>query len=140
MAKPIFHAESSARRFGGQPEDYLPIHDFMDSSKGSIADNRHRALTHNAWFISNVIERVFGHYLVVTLPSGASRKVSTREVAEQHVLEDFGGRFIPSAQDYLARIPMAAWMNNGKGSPPSFEAVENAKQAVSRRRHGKAED
>ena len=67
MAKPIFHAESSARRFGGTPEDYLPIHDLMDSSKGAVADNRHRALTHNAWFLSNIIERVFGHTITVTL-------------------------------------------------------------------------
>jgi hypothetical protein len=136
MAKPIFHAESSARRFGGTPDDYLPIHDFMDSSKGAIADNRHRALTHNAWFISTVIERVFGHFITVTLPNGNPKKVSTREIAEQHVLEDFGGRFIPTAQDYLCRIPMELWMNNGPrgSSPPSHEAIENARQAVERRK------
>jgi hypothetical protein len=115
MAKPIFHAESSARRFGGTPELYLPIHDFMDSSKGAIADNRHRALTHNSWFISNVIEKVFGFY--IELPNG--RKVSTREVAEQHVLEDFGGQYIPTAQDYLQEIEIQPWMNNGMGEKPS---------------------
>jgi hypothetical protein len=133
MAKPIFHAESSARRFGGKPEDYLPLHDFMDSSKGSVADNRHRALTHNAWFLSNVIERVFGHYLTVTLPNGRQKKVSTREVAEQHVLEDYGGRFIPTAQDFLAKIPIEAWMDNGKGDPPSHEAISMARAAIERR-------
>jgi hypothetical protein len=106
----------------------------MDSSKGAIADNRHRALTHNAWFISNVIEKVFGHFIVVTMPSGKSKKVSTREVAEQHVLEDFGGRFIPSAQDFLAKIPMEPWMNNGIGVPPSYEAIELARAAVERRK------
>jgi hypothetical protein len=133
VAKPVFHAESSARRFGGKAEDYLEIHDFMDSSKGAMADNRHRALTHNAWFLSNVIERVFGHTITVTLASGAQKKVSTRSVAEQHVLEDFAGKFIPSAQDYLAGIPMAAWMNNGVGIPPSYEAIDNARAAVERK-------
>jgi hypothetical protein len=45
--------------------------------------------------------------------------------------------------DYLARIPIEDWMNNGMrgSSPPSFEAVENAREAVSRRRvHGKTEE
>jgi hypothetical protein len=139
MAKPIYHAESSARRFGGCPKDYLPIHDFMDSSKGAVADNRHRALTHNAWFISNVIERVFGHSLTVLMANGKEKQVSTREVAEQHVLEDYGGRFIPTAQDFLCKIPMEPWMNNApRGTaPPSHEAIENARQAVSRRANGK---
>lgn len=133
MAKPIFHAQSSARRFGGKPEDYLAIHDLMDSSKGAVADNRHRALTHNAWFLSNVIEKVFGHSIQVTLANGLKKTVSTREVAEQHVLEDYGGRFIPTAQDFLARIPIEPWMDNGKGDPPSHEAISIAKKAVKRR-------
>lgn len=50
MAKPYIHAISSAKRFGGKPEDYIEIHNLMDSSKGAIPDNRHRALTHNSWF------------------------------------------------------------------------------------------
>lgn len=124
MSKPWIHAESSARRWGGEPQDYIEIHNFMDSSKGTIADNRHRALTHNAWFLSNVLERVFG----VVIENSAGRKVSVRDVGEQHVLEDFSGRFIPSAQDYLESIPMADWMNNGKkGSPPSFRTIDNGK-------------
>lgn len=51
MSKPMVHAESSVRKWGGKPEDYMPIHNLMDSSKGTIADSRHRALTHNTWFI-----------------------------------------------------------------------------------------
>lgn len=119
MSKPYIHATSSARRWGGVPEDYLPIHDFMDSSKGTIADDRHRALTHNAWFLSTVLERVFGHNIITS----TGRKVSVRDIGEQHVLEDFGGRFIPSAQDYLEGIPHQPWMRNGRdGVPPSFRA------------------
>jgi len=44
MAKPFIHAESSVKRWGGKPEDYIEIHNLMDSSKGAIADHRHRAL------------------------------------------------------------------------------------------------
>jgi len=33
MYKPWIHAKNSARKFGGVPEDYLPIHNLMDSSQ-----------------------------------------------------------------------------------------------------------
>jgi len=38
-----YHALSSVKRFGGKPEDYLPIHEFFDESKSHFADFRHRA-------------------------------------------------------------------------------------------------
>lgn len=114
MAKPYVHALRSVRRWGGVPEDYLPIHDLLDASKAALADNRHRALTHNAWFLSVILERIFGP----TLTNADGRVVSVRDVGEQHVLEDFGGRYIPTAQDFLAAIPHEAWMD-GHGPPPS---------------------
>lgn len=122
MAKPFIHAESSAKKFGGKPEDYIEIHNFMDSSKAVLADNRHRALTHNSWFISVVLERVFG----VTICNSEGKMVLVRDIGEQHVLEDFGGEFIPSAQDYLQALDYQPWMN-AKGLPPSREKVEAAK-------------
>ncbi len=115
MSKPFIHAKSSAKRFGGEPSDYIEIHNFLDSSKGAIADNRHRAFTHNAWFISNVNERDFG----VTIKNADGREVSTRDVAEQHVLEDYRGRFIPSAQDFLQEMEFKSWMQNGEGENPA---------------------
>jgi hypothetical protein len=121
MAKPYVHALTSAKRWGGEPEDYIGIHELMDSSKQALADNRHRALTHNAWFIGFVLPRVFGE----TFVNSADRVVSTRDVGEQHVLEDFGERFIPTAQDYLQGIPYEKWMNNGReGAPASFRQIE----------------
>lgn len=136
MAKPEIHAKSSAKRFGGTWEDYVEIHKLMDSSKGAMADNRHRALTHNAWFISEIIERVKFQNSTSCKPDGRfytiinsdGKEISVREIAEQHVLEDFGMRFIPSAQDYLQEMEMKAWMNNGVGgSPTSFKKIESNK-------------
>lgn len=125
VSKPYIHAVSSARQYGGEPEDYIEIHNLMDSSKASFADNRHRALTHNAWFVGVILEKVFG----TTFVNSAGRTISVRDIGEQHVLEDFHGRFIPTAQDYLEGIPFADWMNNGrKGSPPSHRGVLNRKQ------------
>ena len=125
MSKPYIHAVSSARRFGGVPEDYIEIHNLLDSSKGAIADNRHRALTHTSWFLSTILEKIFG----VVIENSAGRKVSVRDVGEQHILEDFGGRFIPTAQDYLAEMEHKDWMLNGKGLPPqSFVKLDKPKQ------------
>lgn len=128
MSKPYIHALSSARRYGGKPEDYLDIHNFMDSSKGAIADNRHRALTHNSWFLSVVLERVFG----VTIENSDGKRVSVRDIGEQHILEDYGGRFIPSAQDFLQEIEFKEWMQNGAGSPPpSFKRLADKGKRIS---------
>lgn len=135
MSKPWIHAESSARKFGGKPEDYIDLHNLMDSTKGTMADSRHRALTHNSWFIApnGPLERIFG----VNLTNSDGRLVSVRELGEQHILEDFGNRFIPSAQDYLQEINIKEWMIQGKGAPPSFALIYNkaktmVKKTVSR--------
>ena len=115
MSKPYIHALSSAKQFGGKPEDYLPIHNLMDSSKATIADSRHRALTHNSWFVGTVLELIFG----TTFTNSDGKVISVRDIGEQHVLEDFKMRFIPSAQDYLQEIEIKDWMVSGAGMPPS---------------------
>ena len=124
MAKPYIHAQSSARKYGGVPEDYIEIHNLMDSSKSAFPDNRHRAITHNAFFIGHILEKIFG----VVITNSVGKKVSVRDIGEQHVLEDFKGKFIPSAQDYLQEIEYKPWMQNGNGVPPSFEKIERKKR------------
>jgi hypothetical protein len=114
--KAHIHAESSAKKFGGKAKDYLAIHEFMDCSKGVVADHRHRALTHNTWFIMHILPRVFGE----TITNSRGKKVSVRDIGEQHVHEDYRGKFIPSAQDFLQAMRYEEWMNNGdSGYPPS---------------------
>ncbi|MGI9472947.1 MAG: DUF6915 family protein [Rubripirellula sp.] len=115
MAKPWVHAQSSARRFGGEAEDYLELHNHIDSTKSAFADNRHRAMTHNAWYIGpgGPLEMAFG----ATLTNRDGKQVSVRAIAEQHVMEDFGG-FIPTLQDFLCEMEFQPWMN-GQGEPPS---------------------
>jgi hypothetical protein len=137
MSKPYIHAVSSARQFGGVPEDYIKIHNMMDSSKGQIADARHRALTHNAWFIApdGPLELIFG----VTITNADGRKISVRDIGEQHILEDFGN-FIPSAQDYLQEIDIQPWMDNGRGVPPSFAKVYDKIRKTGRSRRSPKSD
>lgn len=126
MAKPYYHALSSAKRYGGEWEDYMEIHEFMDSSKAAVPDNRHRALTHNSWFIGTVIPKVFGETFN---RKSDGKTVQSRDIAEQHVLEDYQNRFIPSAQDFIGEMEFKDWMQNGMGeSPPSHKKVEAMKQ------------
>lgn len=99
---------------GGKWQEYVDIHDLMDSSKKAFGDNRHRALTHNAWFVGEIIEKVFGH----TRLNSDGKVYCTRDVAEQHCAEDFKG-FIPTACDFLQSMDAEPWMNNGAGTPPS---------------------
>ena len=101
--KPYLHARSSARKYGGEPEDYLPLHDFMDSTKAAHASVKHRAVLHSAFGIY-LAERVFGH----NVTNSAGRQVSVRDVAEQHVLEDLGT--IPSLDDWLDCMELKPWM------------------------------
>lgn len=127
MSKPYIHALSSAKKFGGTPDDYLDIHNFLDSSKSAVAHNSHRALTHNSWFISVVIPAVFGE---VFERKSDGKKISSRDIAEQHVLEDYGGRFIPSAQDFLGNLNFQDWMQNGHGKPPSFAQFNKERRKI----------
>jgi len=116
MSKPYFHAQSSAKKYGGIWEDYMEIHEFLDSSKSAFPDNRHRALTHNSWFIGFVLPKVFGE----TFKRKSDNKiVNTRDIGEQHVLEDYKLKFIPTPQDFLQEMDFLPWMQNGMGDSPS---------------------
>lgn len=114
MSKPWIHAKSSARKFGGVADDYMDIHQLMDSSKSVVADNRHRVLTHNSWFLF-ILERIFG----VTRTNSGGREYSVRDVGEQHIMEDYGNRFIPTPQDYIEHMAYQPWMGNDHSSAPS---------------------
>lgn len=115
MAKAHIHAISSAKKFGGSPENYLAIHLLLDSSKQVIASNLHRCLTHNSWFIANILPKIFGN----TIKNSDGKDVSVADIGEQHVLEDFNMKFIPTPQDYIENMEFKDWMNNGIGEAPN---------------------
>ena len=102
--KPLIHSKSSVRKYGGAIEDYLPIHDFMDSTKAVMADIRHRAILHSAFGIY-LVEKVFGTYIT----NAQGKHVSVRDIAEDHVIEDLG--FIPSMENYLQNMQTQPWMS-----------------------------
>lgn len=106
MAHCYYHALSSVRKWGGEVEDYLPLHQWFDQSKAILADPRHRALRHHAEGIFK-LEALFG----ATLVNADGRTVPVRLIGEQHVREDLG--FIPSFADWARLITPQAWMLRG---------------------------
>lgn len=117
MSKPYIHARSSARRFGGIPEDYMDIHNLMDDSKSSVADVRHRAVFHSAYGIF-IVEKMFG----ATRENADGKTYSVRDIAEQHVLEDLG--FIPSLEQWLKDMPIEPWMQGKRAKPNATEIAD----------------
>lgn len=103
MSHAFIHAERSAKRWGGQPEDYLAIHEFLDQTKHHLPDNRHRMVLHNGFGIL-LAERCFGPQF----ENSAGRRIFTKYVCEQHILEDLG--FIPSLAECLDGLPLEPWI------------------------------
>jgi hypothetical protein len=120
---PIIHTENSMRKFGGKtPEDFeafLVIHKKMDCSKAYFSDNRHRALTHHMFWVNEVMLPIFGDWLEIS----TGKKLSVKDICEQHILEDFRMKFIPTVQDYLQEMDITKWMQNGAGSPSSAKRL-----------------
>lgn len=104
---PYHHAISSAKKFGGTPEDYIEIHRWFDQTKAHVPDMRHRLILHNSLGIF-ICEQVFGP--TITISTG--RKIPTRFVGEQHVIEDLGD--IPTLQDCLKGTPLHEWLGGRK--------------------------
>ncbi len=156
MSKPYIHAQIQSKRFGGVPEDYMAINQFMDSSKAAIPDNRHRIFFHSAFGIFTV-EKLFGQDYkklqslkekyalsdeavaeieqyanhvrsndVNTIKNANGKLVSVRDIAEDHVLCDYANKFIPSAQDFIEHMSFEPWMQNGHGLPSSYKKLQEA--------------
>lgn len=124
--KPYIHAKNSVKRYGGKIEDYMPIHDFFDSTKSAFADARHRAILHSSFGIF-LVEKVFG----TTMTNSDGKVVSVRDIGEDHVIEDLGS--IPTIEQWLCNLPIQDWMlAKGQGkfvnrSKVKFDPVKDTK-------------
>jgi len=122
MANPLIHSKSSVKRWGGQVSDYISLHEFLDSPKATMNNNTSRMLTHNTWFIYEVMPRVFGYNIV----NSDGRSVDVVDIAMLHVAEDFRMKFIPTPQDYLKHMQLQPWMHNGVKDIDNEEAQQFA--------------
>ena len=48
MAHPNIHANSSVKKFGGRPEDYIDIHNWLDATKSWVGNVHFRSSGHKA--------------------------------------------------------------------------------------------
>lgn len=115
--KPLIHARCSVNRYGGSIDDYIPLHEFIDSSKQCVPDMRHRAILHSS-FGCYIVQEVFGVYI----ENSNGRLIATRDLAEEHIIEDMGR--IPTVQDYLEGMPLYDWLGGPKRRTTRFQFVD----------------
>ena len=112
-----YHAVSASKKWGGVPDDYIEIEEFIDSSKKIIGDVRHRSVYHHTegvWLCQKIFGRV--------IRTSAGREVPVRLIAERHILEDLG--WIPSPADYLKTMPIEQWFGGAKRRELTWDQLE----------------
>ena len=114
-----YHAQSAAHKWGGKPEDYLEIEEFIDSSKKIIGDSRHRSIYHHTEGVW-LCQKIFGTVLNVPGNTGVT-VVPVRLIAEKHIIEDLG--WLPSPSDYINNMTLASWMSGAKRREVSLQEL-----------------
>jgi hypothetical protein len=98
MAHPLLHSKSSAKKFGGIPEDYIHLHNWLDETKAWYGHSLHRMFRHHSEGIFEM-ERLFGQSFI----NSDGKVVYTRYVGEQHVKEDCYN-YIPTAREWIQAL------------------------------------
>ena len=135
MANPLIHSKSSVKRWGGKVEDYLPIHELIDSPKACMNNNSARVLTHNTWFAYTIVPKIFGY----NITNSDGKSVDVVDIAMLHILEDFRMKFVPTPQDYLKHLEVQPWFNNGVKELDNEEGYELANLFLEKLRKESAE-
>jgi primase-polymerase (primpol)-like protein len=94
MASPYKHALNSQEKWGGSYKDYLPIHEFLDSTKLHMATWQHRAILHNTFGVG-ICEQIFGPFI----KNNDGKEIETRYIAIKHIEEDCGS--VPTIEQWL---------------------------------------
>lgn len=115
--KPYLHSRIHVKKYGGKPEDYADIDDFIDSSKASVPDVRHRAILHSS-FGCFIVEKVFGR----TRVNSEGKEYSPRDVAEDHIIQDLG--FLPTMEKYLNHMSIEGWMSGSTKKNPKADTIQ----------------
>lgn len=115
--KPLVHAKLSVVKFGGNIDDYIDVHEFLDSSKAHVPDMRHRAILHSSFGIY-LAQEIFGVYRI----NSNDQEYSIRDICEHHVLEDIG--FIPTVNEWLDGMELQPWMSGLNRNFKKMELVD----------------
>lgn len=121
----FLHAQASSRKFGGVPEDYIAIHEWIDQFKSTLGDVRHRAMLHHTkgpW----MAQEVFGRFIEIDRKDGSGKKkIMVRDIAENHIFEDLG--WLPSPADWISCMDCKTWMGGKQHKVVSREDFIGAK-------------
>lgn len=108
MSSPYIHSQNSVKKFGGKWENYLPLHEFLDSSKMHEVNWQHRACLHHGLGVE-IGERLFGP----VIDNGDGKMVETRYILIEHIKEDCDGK-VPTVKEWLDGLPPKKFALNFK--------------------------
>lgn len=96
----IQHCHKSVEKYGGKEEDYVFIHQWFFQLKNHYNDDKVRIILYHS------LGCYFAEQCLGTLFTNSSgKKVSTRDVAEQHIINELGT--LPSVQQALEPYVLA---------------------------------
>ena len=76
------------------------------------------------FWIQEVMVPIYGH----TLTNSDGKLVSVKDICEQHILEDYRHKFIPTPQDFIQEMEFKQWMQNGRAVPESSKKLYKTKE------------
>lgn len=89
------HSLLSRKKFGGNPEDYLPVHKFLDSSKLFYYHLKHRILLHNTYGMEICISK-----FEELITNSDGKKILVRDIVAEHCKEDLYG-IVPTLNNWF---------------------------------------
>jgi hypothetical protein len=131
--KPLQHARITAHRYGGEWQDWIAIHDWIDRSKAIFPSMQHRMFLHSD----------FGEWLIVrthgeSINAEDGAVVSTRDLFRDHQVEDLGR--VVTLAEWLHEVDADYWTRRRK-PPRQLEQVrEEPAQGLASRWGGVAGD
>jgi hypothetical protein len=131
--KPLQHARITSHRYGGEWQDWIALHNWIDRSKMIFPSMQHRMFLHSD----------FGEWLTVQIhgeffEAADSTVVATCELFRDHQVEDVG-RVVPLAE-WLREIDEPYWQRRHP-PPRRLETIKDAPaQGLAARWSGVPED
>ncbi len=113
--KPLQHARITAHRYGGEWQDWIAIHDWIDRSKMIFPSMQHRMFLHSD----------FGEWLAIrvhgeSISAEDGAVVSTRDLFRDHQVEDLGR--VVTLEEWLCEVDADYWTRRRK-PPRQLEQV-----------------
>lgn len=103
MKKALMRAKQSVRKFGGDIDDYLPLHSWFCETQTWAEGARHYVFRHHTQGIFEA-EKKFGYAIL----NSHGKEIPTRILCEIHIKEELN--FIPTAFELIQFLSIDKWM------------------------------